>query len=68
MEDNLNPSKKKTWTKPEIYLLDTNDVNGGTRATLQEGSVIGGQYKLESNNGNPVGNAPKTVWNRYHHS
>lgn len=67
--ENKPTKKKKVWTTPQFYLIDTDDVRGGVRATFKEGSYKGsGQWWIDFNAGGHVGNVPKAAWSGYHHS
>lgn len=67
MKNNSNLPKKKIWAKPEIYLLDTNDVNGGSGTAYKEGAPVGsGKYEILFNGGGLFGIANKGIWENYH--
>jgi hypothetical protein len=60
---NLNPApkQKKVWLKPEVYVLGTDNVNGGTHPGVHEKSITnsiitgGGSYLfLLSSGGNTL--------------
>jgi hypothetical protein len=65
MADTTTP--RKTWTTPEIYLLDTTAVNGGSGAAYKEGvNVSGTNYRIYHPGGPLAGTVPKTVWDDFH--
>jgi hypothetical protein len=66
MADTTTP-RKKTWSTPEIYLLDTTAVKGGSVASYKEGALVGGtSYQLYHPGGPLAGTVPKAVWDNFH--
>jgi hypothetical protein len=66
MADTTTP-RKKTWNTPELYLLDTTDVNGGNQPNFKEGAHVGGSfYQVLTNAGGFLSTASKAQWDNYH--
>lgn len=55
MSDNLISRSKKTWSKPEFYTLDRDNVNSGRSNSYKEGLATGnGNFSVLTPNGAPA--------------
>lgn len=59
---------KKTWQKPEIYILDNNNINGGANnAWFEYGKSTGGAVFYVVNGSKTFGKSVnKTAYDNYH--
>ena len=66
MDYKITP-KQKIWNTPEIYLLDTTAVNGGSGATFKEGArVNAGSLQVLTNGGALHSTNTTGAWDNYH--
>ncbi|MES2377128.1 MAG: hypothetical protein V4553_11145 [Bacteroidota bacterium] len=73
---NLAPKQKQVWKKPDFYILDSGNINGGTHVNVHERSVVSSHKVVNpTSSGGPGfstsyrfhhGGTPKTYTGRAH--